>query len=305
MCLQTTFEGLGLAAELAHSLAEQGYTEPTELQLETIPSVLAGRDVLALAGDGAGRTLAYGLPALQRLVQAQAGESAVGPRVLLLLPTRELAARAEDGLRAYGQRLALTGALIQGGVDYAAQAEILQHGVDVVVATTGRLLDHVAKGTIDLGHVQLFVIDAADRLTDIRFQRDIRRLAEALPAERQTLLFATTVSDEIRAFAAEVLHDPVVVELPTVGTAPEPRAVRADAPQRRRNGGPPGESRNDNPPPGNARRDDVDRRPPMRDRQPDSHEGSLFPSSGPVFGYGGEGNRNRRPRSGPRRRDQG
>ena len=198
--------------------------------------------------------------------------------------------------------------LIQGGVDYAAQVEILQHGVDVIVATTGRLLDHVAKGTIDLSRVQLFAIDASDRLTDIRFQRDIRRLIEALPAERQTLLFATTVSDEIRAFAAELLQDPVVVELATVGSAPAPRQARSDAPPRPRNGGfPPnqGQGRNGNTQPGNTRSDECERRAPDRDRQPASHESSLFPSSGPVFGYGGDGGRNRRPRSGPRRRDQG
>jgi ATP-dependent RNA helicase RhlE len=303
--LQTTFEGLGLGAELVHSLAEQGFTEPTTLQTETIPGVLSGRDVLALAGDGAGRTLAYGLPALQRLHSNGVIEGA-SPRVLLLMPTRELAARAEECLRLYAQPLELTTALIQGGVDYAAQVEILGRGVDIVVATTGRLLDHVAKGTIDLSGVRLFAIDAADRLTDIRFQRDIRRLVEALPTERQTLLFATTVSDDIRAFAADLLRDPLVVELPTVGIAPQPRAARADASARGRNGAAaPNQPRNGNTAQGNSRTDDSERRTPMRDRQPTSHESSLFPSSGPVFGYGGDGGRNRRPRSGPRRRDQG
>ena len=303
--MQTTFESLGLGAQLVHSLAEQGYTEPTELQGETIKHVLAGRDLLALAGDGAGRTLAYGLPVLQRLRDTATGESATAPRALFLMPTRELAARAEDMLRGYAQRLELSGVLIQGGVDYAAQVEILQHGVDVVVATTGRLLDHVAKGTIDLSRVQLFAIDAADRLTDIRFQRDIHRLIEALPAERQTLLFATTVSDDIRAFATELLRDPVVVELPTVGAAPQARAARSEAPQRQRNGGPPpNQARNGNAQPGNARNDESERRAPTRDRQPASYESSLFPSSGPVFGYG-DGGRGRRSRSGPRRRDQG
>ena len=207
-CLQTTFESLGLGAELVHSLAEQGYTEPTALQGETIQNVLAGRNVLALAGDGTGRTLAYGLPVLQRLRDTATPDGGPAPRALFLMPTRELAARAEDILRGYAQRLELTGVLIQGGVDYAAQVEILQHGVDAVVATTGRLLDHVAKGTIDLSRVQIFAIDAADRLTDIRFQRDVHRLLEALPAERQTLLFATTVSDEIRAFAADLFRIP-------------------------------------------------------------------------------------------------
>ncbi len=304
-CLQTTFEGLGLRAELVRALAEQGFTEPTELQRETVPGILAGRNMLALAGDGAGRTLAYGLPVLQRLRDTATGDATTAPRALFLMPTRELAARAEDTLRGHAQQLELSGVLIQGGVDYGAQVEILQHGVDVVVATTGRLLDHVAKGTIDLSRVQLFAIDASDRLTDIRFQRDIGRLVEALPAERQTLLFATTVSDEIRAFAADLLQDPVVVELPTVGAAPPPRAARPDMPQRSRNGGaPPNPVRNGNAQPGNTRIDDAERRASNRDRQPASHESSLFPSSGPVFGYG-DGGRNRRPRSGPRRRDQG
>jgi superfamily II DNA/RNA helicase len=306
--LQTTFESLGLGAELVHSLAEQGYTEPTALQGETIKNVLAGRNLLALAGDGTGRTLAYGLPVLQRLRDTATPDGGPAPRALFLMPTRELAARAEDILRGYAQRLELSGVLIQGGVDYAAQVEILQHGVDAVVATTGRLLDHVAKGTIDLSRVQIFAIDAADRLTDIRFQRDIHRLLEALPAERQTLLFATTVSDEIRAFAADLLRDPVIVELATVGAAPPPRAARSDMPPRSRNGGPPpnqGQGRNSNAQPGNTRPDDGERRAPDRDRQPASHESSLFPSSGPVFGYGGDGGRNRRPRSGPRRRDEG
>ena len=305
--MQTTFESLGLGAELAHGLAEQGYTEPTALQGESISNILAGRNVLALAGDGAGRTLAYGLPVLQRLRDSAASDPTTAPRALFLMPTRELAARAEDTLRGHAQRLELSGVLIQGGVDYAAQVEILQHGVDVVVATTGRLLDHVAKGTIDLSRIQFFAIDAADRLTDIRFQRDIRRLIEALPASRQTLLFATTVSEEIRAFATELLEDPVVVELPTVGTAPPPRAARNEPPPRQRDSGPPpnqNQGRNGNVQPGNTRNDDSERRAPMRDRQPSSHESSLFPSSGPVFGYG-DGGRNRRPRSGPRRRDQG
>ena len=304
--MQTTFEGLGLRAELVHALAELGFTEPTELQLETVPAILAGRNVLALAGDGAGRTLAYGLPVLQRLRDTATAETVTAPRALFLMPTRELAVRGEDALRGHAQQLELSGVLIQGGVDYAAQVEILEHGVDVVVATTGRLLDHVAKGTIDLGRVEVFAIDAADRLTDIRFQRDIRRLVEALPAERQTLLFATSVSDEIRAFATDLLQDPVVIELPTVGAAPPPRGPRPEMPPRGRNGGPPpNRARNGNaPPPGNARTDDGERRAPDRDRQPTSHESSLFPSSGPVFGYG-DGGRNRRPRPGPRRRDQG
>jgi ATP-dependent RNA helicase RhlE len=303
--LQTTFESLGLGPQLVHGLADQGYTEPTELQGETIQNVLAGRDLLALAGDGAGRTLAYGLPVLQRLHDTATAEPATAPRALFLMPTRELAARAEDTLRGYAQRLELTGVLIQGGVDYAAQVEILERGVDVVVATTGRLLDHIAKGTIDLRRVQLFAIDAADRLTDIRFQRDVRRLIEALPAERQTLLFATTVSDEIRAFATDLLRDPVVVELSTVGTAPLPRAGRTEMPQRPRNAGPPAnQARNGNAQPGNTRNDEGERRPQSRDRQPASYESSLFPSSGPVFGYG-DGGRGRRSRSGPRRRDQG
>jgi ATP-dependent RNA helicase RhlE len=301
--LQTTFESLGLEAELVRSLAGQGYTEPTALQSDAIPAILAGRDLLALAGDGAGRTLTYGLPVLQRLRGAAAPARSTAPRALLLMPTRELAARSEDTLRGYAQQLELSGVLIQGGVDYAAQVEILSGGVDVVVATTGRLLDHVAKGTIDLGHVEVFAIDAADRLTDVRFQRDIQRLIEALPARRQTLLFATTVSDDIRAFASGLLHEPVVVELPTVGVAPPARAPRSEPPPPRPRAAPPGQARNGNAPPGNVRDEDTERRPPMRDRQPASHESSLFPSSGPVFGYGDAG-RGRRQRSGPRRRDQ-
>jgi ATP-dependent RNA helicase RhlE len=300
--LQTTFESLGLGAELVRSLSGQGFTEPTALQSETIPAILAGRDLLSLAGDGAGRTLAYGLPVLQRLRGGPAPAGATAPRALLLMPTRELAARAEDMLRGYAQQLELSGVLIQGGVDYAAQVEILSRGVDVVVATTGRLLDHVAKGTIDLSHVELFAIDAADRLTDVRFQRDIQRLIEALPVRRQTLLFATTVSDDIRAFASALLHDPVVVELPTVGAAQPARAPRSESPPRPRVARQ-GQARDGNAQPGNVRDDAAERRPPMRDRQPASYESSLFPSSGPVFGYGDAG-RGRRQRSGQRRRDQ-
>jgi ATP-dependent RNA helicase RhlE len=301
--LQTTFESLGLGAELVRSLCGQGFTEPTALQSETIPAILDGRDLLALAGDGAGRTLAYGLPVLQRLLGAAPPAAATAPRALLLMPTRELAARAEDTLRGHAQQLELAGVLIQGGVDYGAQVEILSRGVDVVVATTGRLLDHVAKGTIDLSHVELFAIDAADRLTDVRFQRDIQRLVEALPARRQTMLFATTVSDDIRAFANGLLREPVVVELPTVGVAQPARAPRSE-PTPRPRAATSGQARNGNAQPGNARDDEGERRPPIRDRQPASYESSLFPSSGPVFGYG-DGGRGRRPRSGQRRRDQG
>lgn len=301
--MQTTFESLGLGAELVRSLSGQGFTEPTALQSETIPAILAGRDLLALAGDGAGRTLAYGLPVLQRLRGAAASAAGTAPRALILMPTRELAARAEDTLRGYAQHLELAGVLIQGGVDYAAQVEILSRGVDVVVATTGRLLDHVAKGTIDLSHVELFAIDAADRLTDVRFQRDIQRLIQALPAGHQTMLFATTVSDDIRAFANGLLHEAAVVELPTVGAAQPARAARPEPSQRPRVA-PPDQARNGNAQPGNVRDDGGERRMPVRDRQPASYESSLFPSSGPVFGYGDAG-RSRRPRSGQRRRDQG
>jgi superfamily II DNA/RNA helicase len=306
-CLQTTFESLGLAADLVHTLTEQGFVEPTSLQQEAVPAILAGRDLLGLAGDGAGRTLAYGLPALQSMHDRPRTTDSRGPRALLLLPTRELAARTEEGLRLSAQRLGLTAVLIQGGVDYTAQVELLARGVDLVVATTGRLLDHVAKGTMDLSAVGIFVVDAADRLTDVRFQRDIHRLLPALPAERQTLLFATTVSDEIRAFAADLLREPVVVELSTVGSAAMSRPARVDPRPRRGQPKPDtasaGQQWQDRPPPGNTRNDDVDRRPPPRDRQPLSHESSLFPSSGPVFGYG-DANRGRRTRPGPRRRGE-
>ena len=306
--MQTTFESLGLGAELVHSLAEQGFTEPTALQGETIQSVLAGRNCWRWQVTARGGRWPTVCPCCSACATPEPADGGPAPRALFLMPTRELAARAEDMLRGYAQRLELTGVLIQGGVDYAAQVEILQHGVDAVVATTGRLLDHVAKGTIDLSRVQIFAIDAADRLTDIRFQRDIHRLLEALPAERQTLLFATTVSDEIRAFAADLLQDPVIVELATVGAAPPPArgAQRhAAAIAQWRTAAEPGPESQQQCAARQYAADDGERRAPDRDRQPASHESSLFPSSGPVFGYGGDGGRNRRPRSGPRRRDQG
>jgi ATP-dependent RNA helicase RhlE len=214
--LSQSFESLGLLPELVRAVADEGYTVPTPIQVQAIPVVLAGRDVLAGAQTGTGKTAGFTLPLLQRLsTHANTSPSpAKHPiRALVLTPTRELAAQVEESIRTYGKHLRLKTTLVYGGVGINPQIDALRRGVDILVATPGRLLDHVGQKTVDLRHVEILVLDEADRMLDMGFIRDIRRILALLPAKRQNLLFSATFSDEIRALANGLLHDPATVQV--------------------------------------------------------------------------------------------
>jgi ATP-dependent RNA helicase RhlE len=202
--------------ELVRAVADEGYVSPTPVQVQAIPVILEGRDVLAGAQTGTGKTAGFTLPLLQRLAShANASPSpARHPiRALVLTPTRELAAQVEESIRTYGKHLRLKTTLVYGGVGINPQIEALRRGVDILVATPGRLLDHVGQKTVDLRHVEILVLDEADRMLDMGFIRDIRRILALLPAKRQNLLFSATFSDEIRSLANGLLHDPATVQV--------------------------------------------------------------------------------------------
>ncbi len=224
--LVTTFDQLGLAPELLRSVAAQGYTEPTPVQARSIPIVLAGRDLLASAQTGTGKTAAFVLPILQLLDanrpeprpappnrQRLRGATGLPIRCLVLTPTRELALQIEESVRTYGAEKPVRSTTIYGGVGFQPQVLALRHGPEIVVATPGRLLDHAGQGTIDLSSVEILVLDEADRMLDMGFIRDIRRILALLPAHRQNLLFSATFSDEIRELASGLLHEAAEVQV--------------------------------------------------------------------------------------------
>ena len=206
-----TFESLGLSAELLRAVAEQGYTRPTPIQSQAIPVVLSGRDLIAAAQTGTGKTAAFTLPMLKLLEDRPLDHE--HPRALVLVPTRELAAQVEESVRAYGRHLNPSTALIFGGVGFTPQVDDLKNGADIVVATPGRLLDHVGERTIDLSRVEILVLDEADRMLDMGFIHDIRKVLALLPAQRQNLLFSATFPEEIRELARGFMRDPVTVEV--------------------------------------------------------------------------------------------
>jgi ATP-dependent RNA helicase RhlE len=207
------FADLGLAPDLTRAVADQGYTEPTPIQMEAIPVVLDGRDVLAGAQTGTGKTAGFTLPLLQRLMENHTHDGARHVRALVVTPTRELAAQVEESVHDYGKYLPLKSTVIFGGVGMAPQIDALKEGVDILVATPGRLLDHAAEGTVDLTHVEILVLDEADRMLDMGFIHDVRRILALLPAARQNLLFSATFSDDIRELADTLLDNPVSVEV--------------------------------------------------------------------------------------------
>ncbi|MDP6437825.1 MAG: DEAD/DEAH box helicase [Gammaproteobacteria bacterium] len=213
------FEELGLSAELLRAINEQGYREATPIQQQAIPLVLAGQDVLAGAQTGTGKTAGFTLPLLQRL---QASGSTGGfARVLVLTPTRELAAQVAESVRNYGRHLPFRSTTIFGGVSINPQKTKLRKGVDIIVATPGRLLDHIQQGTVDLSAVEVLVLDEADRMLDMGFIRDMRKIFKVLPTERQTLLFSATFSAEIRRLAADLLHGAREIQVTPENTAVE------------------------------------------------------------------------------------
>jgi ATP-dependent RNA helicase RhlE len=207
------FAALGLRAELVRAVVEEGYTAPTPIQTQAIPVVLAGKDVLGGAQTGTGKTAGFVLPMLQRLLDNPKKTKSKAPRALVLAPTRELAAQVEDSVRTYGRHVPLRSTVIYGGVGMGPQVAALRDGVDIVVACPGRLLDHHSERTIDLSQVEVFVLDEADRMLDMGFIHDIKRVLAVLPPNRQNLLFSATFSDEIKALADRWLNSPTLVEV--------------------------------------------------------------------------------------------
>jgi ATP-dependent RNA helicase RhlE len=204
-----TFSELGLKPELTAAVAEKGYTEPTPIQKAAIPAVLSGRDVLAGAQTGTGKTAGFVLPILQLL----GAREALGPRALILTPTRELAAQVAESVRHYGKNTTLRSEVIFGGVSERPQIASLARGCDVLVATPGRLLDLAQQKAVSLANVQVFVLDEADRMLDMGFIHAIKRVRAMLPAQRQNLMFSATYSDDIRRLAGNLLRNPVAVEV--------------------------------------------------------------------------------------------
>ena len=217
----TSFSDLGLAAPLLRALATEGYESPTPIQAQAIPHVLAGRDLLGIAQTGTGKTAAFALPILHRLA---ADRRAVGPhacRVLVLAPTRELAGQIEDSFAAYGADLPLSSTVVYGGVDIRRQQRAMSRGVDILVATPGRLVDHLGQRSIRLDKVEVVVLDEVDRMLDIGFIHAIRRVMSHVPRQRQSLFFSATLPKEIAALASEFLRDPAKVAVAPVATTAE------------------------------------------------------------------------------------
>jgi ATP-dependent RNA helicase RhlE len=216
-----SFAQLGLSPDLLRAVADSGYTEPTPVQCEAIPFVLAGRDLLAGAQTGTGKTAAFVLPILQRLNASPRPDGRRRVRVLVLVPTRELAMQVEESVRTYGRHRPIRSTTVFGGVGFHPQARALSAGAEIVVATPGRLLDHLGQGTVDLGGVEVLVLDEADRMLDMGFIRDIRRILAKLPADRQNLLFSATFSNDIRRLADGLLDRPAQVQIDARNTPPE------------------------------------------------------------------------------------
>ncbi|KXV73408.1 DEAD/DEAH box helicase [Acetobacter malorum] len=209
----TTFSELNLAPPLLKALAEQGYETPTPIQAQSIPHLLQGRDLLGLAQTGTGKTAAFALPILNHLNAHPKVAGPKKPRVLVLAPTRELVSQISESFKTYARHMKFTQAVVFGGVGQGRQVEAMRRGVDVLVAAPGRLLDLIGQGYIDLFGLEVLVLDEADRMLDMGFVRDIRRIMTYLPAKRQTLLFSATMPRSIADLANSLLHDPAKVEV--------------------------------------------------------------------------------------------
>lgn len=216
-----SFNSLGLSEPLLRAIKEQGYTEPTPVQAQAIPVILSKKDVLAGAQTGTGKTAGFTLPMLELLSQKKAQNKPNQIRALILTPTRELAAQVGESVELYGKHLPFKSTVIFGGVKINPQLVALKRGVDVVVATPGRLLDHVEQKTIDLSKVEFFVLDEADRMLDMGFIKDIQKVLAKLPKERQNLLFSATFSKEIKRLADGLLNKPALIEVARRNTSSE------------------------------------------------------------------------------------
>ena len=222
-----SFSTLGLSDAIVRAVTEAGYTTPTPIQQQAIPAVLNGGDLLAGAQTGTGKTAGFTLPILHRLSTDAKGAAITSNttarpiRALILTPTRELAAQVEESVRTYGKYTKLNSTVIFGGVGINPQIKQLKHGVDILVATPGRLLDHMEQRTVNLSHVEILILDEADRMLDMGFIRDIKKVLAALPPKRQNLLFSATFSDEIKALADGLLNKPAMIEVARRNSAVE------------------------------------------------------------------------------------
>jgi ATP-dependent RNA helicase RhlE len=206
------FKQFGLSDPLVRGILATGFIAPTEIQSQAIPAAIAGKDIIGCAQTGTGKTAAFVLPILNRLSHERPPQKRV-VRSLILTPTRELAVQIEEAIRDYGRFLHLRTLAVYGGVNIRGQFNTLHHGVDIIVATPGRLLDHMQRRTIDLRHVEVLVLDEADRMFDMGFIRDVQRIISALPTHRQTMLFSATVTPEISALARGVQKSPVMIQI--------------------------------------------------------------------------------------------
>ncbi len=216
-----TFDELGLQAELLKAIADKGYLKPTPIQSQAIPAILSGSDLMAGSQTGTGKTAGFTLPLLQRLMRSFSNQPRRSVRALILTPTRELAAQVQESVSVYGKYLPLRSTVIFGGVNINNQMRALKNGVDIVVATPGRLLDHVQQGNVDLSNVEILVLDEADRMLDMGFIHDIRKVLALLPKARQNLLFSATFSDEIKALASGLLKTPQLIQATRQNTTVE------------------------------------------------------------------------------------
>jgi len=216
-----SFESLGLRAELLHAVSEKGYSKPSPIQSQAIPLILEGRDIMGGAQTGTGKTAGFTLPLLQRLMSGKAEKGRRNIRALVLTPTRELAAQVANSVHDYGKHLPLRATVVFGGVSINPQIKRLRNGVDILVATPGRLLDHVGQRTVDLSKVEILVLDEADRMLDMGFIHDIRKLLVLLPKQKQTLLFSATFSNDIKRLADRLLKSPELIEVARRNTAAE------------------------------------------------------------------------------------
>ena len=221
---KVVFSSLNLDPQILRAIEEEGYTEPTPIQAQAIPHVLAGRDLMAMAQTGTGKTAAFTLPLLQRLLphaSTSASPARHPIRALILAPTRELAIQVEKSVETYSRHVPLRSTVVFGGVDIKTQKPALMKGVEILVATPGRLLDHVESRNLMLNQVQILILDEADRMLDMGFMPDLKRILTLLPKQRQTLLFSATFSDDIKKLAQDFLANPVTVEAERRNTAAE------------------------------------------------------------------------------------
>jgi ATP-dependent RNA helicase RhlE len=206
------FRSFGLSDPLVRGILATGYTAPTEIQSQAIPTAIEGRDIIGCAQTGTGKTAAFVLPILDRLNHEPKAKKPV-TRALILTPTRELALQVEQAIRGYGRFVDLRTLAVYGGVNIKTQLRKLKRGVDIVVATPGRLMDHMGRGSVDLKHIEVFVLDEADRMLDMGFIRDVQKIVSVLPKKRQTMLFSATVSRDVEILAGEMLKSPEMIQI--------------------------------------------------------------------------------------------